>query len=284
MNDASLESLRPNYLNYLEYRSYLKDFILYLQGQNSKYSFRWIAKKAEMSSPQLISMILNGQRSLTESVGTLLAHALNLTTDEESYLKLLIRIEQAKSFEQQSELIQELKIKFKDGDFKALAENELSYIKNWYLPVLREMVRLKDFVPDTAMIANQLGISEVEAFEAWETLLSLEKVKPSSDGKSFFRNEPSLKVSDFVAPMLMAQFHFQMLEKSFQAIKLPRPERHFETLTFSFNETQIDEIKKLIQQVFRKIDIVSEESSNPNVVYQVNAQLFKITKSGEIHE
>ncbi len=73
---------RPIILNYLDYRVYIRDKIAFLQSQNRKYSQRWIAQKAGFKSPQLISMILSGQRSLSENNAQLLAYALGLTAEE----------------------------------------------------------------------------------------------------------------------------------------------------------------------------------------------------------
>lgn len=274
------EIKNPVILDYLDYRAFLKDKIAYLQSINRKYSQRWIAQKAGFKAPQLISMILSGQRSLSDTNAQLLAYALELTADEEEYFLMIVSLAHAENFEKQEDLINKIKVHFKNGIFKSIPLKSFEYLKHWYYPALREMVTVKKFEPDSERIAASLGIEPAEALEALQVLQRLQLVK-NEEGK-FVRSEPSVKAADFTDPIVMAQYHLQMIQKSFNAMSLQREYRHFDTLTFAVPEALIPEIKKSVQRFVREIDVLVESFPSKDDVWQMNIQLFSLTQGRKL--
>lgn len=266
----------PIILNYLDYRVYIRDKISFLQSQNKKYSQRWIAQKAGFKSPQLISMILSGQRSLSENNAQLLAYALGLTAEEEEYFLLIVSMAHADNSEKQEDLVNKIKIHFKNGIFKDIPMQSFEYLKNWFFPAIRELLALKKFSRQPEWIANTLGISEEEAAEAIHVLLKLDLIQ--EHGEDLVRSEPSMKAQDFTNPIIMAQYHLQIIQKAFNAMTLPREMRHFDSLTFAVPGPLIPDIKKAVQRFIREIDILAESYPNKDDVWQMNIQLFSLTQ------
>src|SRR5262245_41255421 len=105
----------PEILNYLDYRQFLKDRLEHLQSVNTKFSQRWVAKRAGFKSPQLLSMIITGQRNLTKDKGTELAQALKLDARETEYFLLIIELAHTETQSAQKILLDRIKTSFHSG-------------------------------------------------------------------------------------------------------------------------------------------------------------------------
>lgn len=275
------EQQAPDIFNYLDYRSFLKDRISYLQNKNKKYSQRWIAQKAGLKSPQLISMILSGQRSLSATNAQLLSVALDLSEREEEYFLLIVDLAHLENSEKQMELVSKIKTHFKNGLFKEIPDEGLEYIRKWYYPAYRELVALKTFRDDPEKVAPSLGISADQVIEARDLLLQLGFLE-FKDGK-LQRTQPSLHAPDYVSPVVMAHYHLQMLEKSFNALSLPREHRYFDNLTIALPKKLLPEMQEMIRRWIRELDLLAESYPQKDEVYQLNLQFFSLTQ-GRLNE
>ncbi|MGE0634163.1 MAG: TIGR02147 family protein [Pseudobdellovibrionaceae bacterium] len=267
----------PSIFSYLDYRSFLKDHILHLQQKNSKYSLSWIANKAGFKSKALLSMIISGQRKLTEDKARLLSFAFGLSEREEEYLLIIVDLAHTENAERQFELLNRIKAEFREGIFSHIQDQGLEILRNWYLPALRESVMLKNFQNDPAWIARALGISQEEA--QMGLILLQEKGFLKNENGKLVRSEPSIRAGDYVEPILMAQYHLQVLQKAFNSMSMPREKRQFESLTIAIPQSLEPEIREKIRKLTREIDMLAEESRNRNDICMLNIQFFSVSPS-----
>ena len=178
---------------YLEYRSFLRDRILELQKKNKKYSQRWLAKKAGLKSPQLISMIVNGHRSLTENMAHMISYALDLTEKQEDYFLLLVDLAHTENKDSQLAILDRINAHFKNGLFQNLSFERLELLRSWYNLALRELVAVQKFKPSPSWIAGALGIEEAQASEALALLIEKGFVKNRIELSIIFKQCDHLK-------------------------------------------------------------------------------------------
>ncbi len=266
---------RPEIFRYLDYRVYLRDTFEQLANANRKYSQRWVAMKAGLKSPQLISMILKGDRKLSVENAQLLALALGFSAKEEEYLLILVELENASHQEKQLEILDRIRFQFQNGLFKDLPDSGVEYIRKWFYPVIRELCVLKDFTVSPGTIARALAIGEDEANEALELLVRCGFLREIIGG--YKRTEPSIKAADYVSPMIMLQYHLQILERAFQAVQLNRDIRHFDSLVVALSSRDIECVKEKIRQFIREIDMLGESSAKRDDVFQLSVQFFSLT-------
>lgn len=270
-----MESVKPVLFKYLDYRSYLKDLFAYLLESNRKYSQRWIAKKAGLKSPQLISMVLKGDRKLSVENAQLLAMALGFTEKEEEYFLILIELEQAQAKEKQLEILDRIRFQFQNGLFKDIPDSGYEYIRKWFYPAIREVYSLKNVRVKPKDLAEVLQISAEEMKEGMDLLVNLGFLKKIETG--YERAEPSLRAEDYVSPMVMVQYHLQLLEKAFQAVQLKRDFRHFDSLIVALSHKDIDAVRTKIHQFVREIDMIAESSGRRDDIFQLSIQFFSLT-------
>lgn len=82
--------------DYINFRSYLKDFINQKKVQNSKYSISFYSSQIGASNAYL-KMVINGKRSLNLDKGNLLAQKLKLNQIETSYFITMVLLSEAKT-------------------------------------------------------------------------------------------------------------------------------------------------------------------------------------------
>ncbi len=274
-------AVKPEIFRYLDYREYLKDTLRFLAETDRKYSQRWLAQKAGWKSPQLFSMILKGQRKLSIEHAQLLSFGLKLTPKEEEYLLILVELETAAQSEKQLEILDRIRFQFQNGFFKELPAGGMDYLKKWIYPATREFCSLKNFDFTPAHIAKALDVSEDEAADAMQTLTTLKLIR--NEKNRYVQSEPSLRATDYISPLVMAQYHMQILEKAFQAIRLKRDFRHFESLVIAISMKDMETFRDKIKQFIREMDMIAESSTKRDDVFQLSLQFFSIT-SGRIKQ
>lgn len=258
----------PQIINYLDYKDYLRDKFSYTSYKDKKHSIRWLAKKAGINSPQLISMVVNGKRKLSKEMASSLSFALELSDEEEEYLFLLIDLQDSKIGDHREEILQRIRSQFHGGLFKNLGRDDIEYLSKWYYPVIRESVGL----PLEKSIDKHLGLSEQEVDDAYAFLIKLGLLK-SENGK-IEKDDQSLWFKDNLSPMAMMKFHFEMISKSLDELKNKKTGQHFETLTVSIPKKKIPELKKKIHKFVCEVDTWLEEETSHDQVVQLNVNFF----------
>lgn len=269
----------PDILAYLDYRLFLRDRLDYLHSVDKKFSGRWVAKRAGFKAPQLLPMIVAGQRNLTREKADDLAIALKLDARESEYFGVLIELAEAASHNVQAALLAKIQAKFKEGLFAAIPDEGIEIFRRWYIPAIREIILLKDAKPTPEWIAERLGIKQAEAAEGLDLLLTLGFLK--RDGDLVTRAEPSVRTSrQKVYPSVLGQYHMQVLEKAFQSVLLGRDRRHFESLAFSIPKRLMPQLKESIQRFFREVDMLveAEPESEREEVCLMQVGLFPLTR------
>lgn len=84
------EGMRPIY-SYRDYRKYLHDFYRYKKRTNPYYSYRLFSMKAGFKAPNLLKLVMDGQRNLTRQSAAKFSRALRLDENEEQYFEKIVQ-------------------------------------------------------------------------------------------------------------------------------------------------------------------------------------------------
>src|SRR5262249_34409505 len=133
---------------YTDFRVYLRDFYAFRKDGQHGYSFRTFSKSAGFSSPNILKLVIDGERNISPEATQKFVKALGLKGQMGEYFATLVRMNQAKSDpdkEYYFSILQKLTPQAKRRDLNA---EGLKYVSHWLYPVIREMVALKDFRDD----------------------------------------------------------------------------------------------------------------------------------------
>lgn len=277
------ESRKLNIFEYDNYRSFLKDLYASLKKEKSAFSFRFFSKQAGFRSPNFLKLVMDGKRNLSADGVGKFAKALKLNKEETNFFRNLVMLNQAGTVEEKKYCAEQLiRHRFYKKVYP-LRQAQYDYYSNWYFIPVRELVGTVGFREDPAWIAHRL-VPPITASEAEKALKELEQlglIKRDETGK-LIQTDGFISTGDEVASTSVAQFHKEMMQKGAESIdRFPNTEREISSVTIGLSEENSRQVKELIQRFRRELLAIAGQDQKATGVYQVNFQLFPLTKKPE---
>jgi uncharacterized protein (TIGR02147 family) len=265
---------------YADFRDYLKDYLADAKKRSPAFSHRFLAQKLGLSTPNLILLVMQGKRNLTPTIRYRLSEVLKHTKKEAQYFEHLVSFSQAKTHDERNmhyASMLELKRNIKTAP---LEKQQYEYYSNWYNPVIRELVIGPDFSGDLKSLAKKVSppITREQARRSIELLLDLGLIKKK--GKSYVQTDPLVSTGPVADSVAVANFHRKtalLAAESFD--RHTRQERTITSCTITLSEEHFQMLKREIADLRKKALELAEEPLPPNRVYQMNMQLFPVSKN-----
>lgn len=283
----------PVLASYTDFRQYLSDYFdfkkLESAGTLRPYTYSMFSVAANIKSPNYLKLIIEGKRNLSNEMILKFAKALRLPKDDTDEFKTLVKYCQAKDpldRNQKLKRLSELRMQrqMRAGTFNTQA---LDTVPNWVTWVLYTLADQKDVDFDLgALMKTMKGRANQDEIKKALTRLfkTGELVKDSDTGK--VRKGRALMVggpnnepipvelvrklqSELIYLGLESLYQDQASEREFGAITLSLTDREFEKVKF--------ELRQLKKRIYKDIS-VKREISKGDRVYQMNIQLFPVTK------
>lgn len=277
-----LNPVLPNLFDSLDYRQFLKEHTAALK-RAKRFNLRAFAKKAEIQAPGYLKMVVDGRRNLTAETAKKFCRALELQGKERDYFLTLVTYNQSDEPDLKKAAFDRLISLRPRSEHFLVGKKHGRYFSRHHYVCIREMVALKDFKEDYKAIARRCfpRISPTQAKEAVETLLQLGFIKRDGGGK-LVQAEDFIRTRDRDAEEAETyQFHETVLDKARYALGvLPQKDRHYHALTLPLSKKLFEEISSDFIALRDKIvDKMNAELDDAEEVYQVNFQLFPVTRN-----
>jgi uncharacterized protein (TIGR02147 family) len=252
-----------------------KNFRLFLQSElvrrcknNPNYSLRSFARSLNISHGAL-SRILRGERNPSKKLLISLAQALNLSS--------------AQIEEFGKELNRNSKKTLKSG-FTDLSMDSFTMMSEWYHDAILELMRIEGFKVDPKWIAKRLGITMNEVNIAVERLARLELIEITEDGSWISHAEHTeIGIESPYTTTALKRYQKQILQMGADAVdQVSREKRHNISSTVAIASSDLDEVKKLINDFRRKLSkYVQRKGVQANQVYQLGICFYPLTDRKE---
>lgn len=272
--------------DHIDYRQYLREYYQFQKEHTRHFSHRYFANKAGIKSSSFLTRVMEGKRNLTRPmIGKFIA-ALKLPAKEALYFKNLVLFNQARTAADKTEhylVLRSLKGIVKESVVQA---SQYDYFSHWYLPVLRELVCMRDFEGDFAALAKAVipPISSRQAKEAVQTLLKLELVKENGQGR-YVQSQASLAADPSIRNMAVRGYTEAMLKHSVTALNSQDPSvRNISTMTLGITREQYEVLVQELAAFKERVKQIVTESSRPSQVYELNFALFPVSQSDASEE
>jgi uncharacterized protein (TIGR02147 family) len=86
----------PSIFNYNDYRRFLEDYYNHSKQLNRYFSYRFFARKANITSHNLLHYIINGKKNLTKDFLPKFAMAIGLNEREHRFFDILVSYNHSK--------------------------------------------------------------------------------------------------------------------------------------------------------------------------------------------
>ncbi|MCB1214768.1 MAG: TIGR02147 family protein [Deltaproteobacteria bacterium] len=271
----------PQIYQYLDYRHYLKDYYEARKAtRGSQFSYRSFARDGGFASPNFLKLVMEGQRNLgKEGIGAFI-QALKLNKSEGSFFEALVYFNQAKDDQERSKRYEVLSRFKKFREVREIEASQFEYYNNWYHPVVRELTLLPEFKEDPDWIARRLypPITKEQAAYSLKLLERLGFVARNAQGK-LEATERVISTAKEVQNLAVGHFHRHMLEKARDSLSSTPPEwRDISSVTIALSKKGFLEAKRRIQDFRRELNVLLSEEKNPEVIYQLNFQIFNLSR------
>jgi uncharacterized protein (TIGR02147 family) len=269
----------PDIFDYLDYRKFMRDFYDIAQQHSRAFSYRALARRAEISSPSFLRHVMRGERNLAGTTRQV-AGAFGLEGAAASYFEALVAFDQAGTNEERNQLFERIAASRRFRSARRLGDAMFTYLSRWYYPVIRELTASPAFQEDPAWIAGQLlpTITPEQAAEALQTLTSLELLVRDEAGR-LVRADSSITTEHEVRALAVGNYHRQMLTRAGESIELvPREWRDLASMTVCVSPDTIREIKARVHAFRELLFDLCERDEQPSVVIQINSQVFPLSR------
>lgn len=279
-----MAKVEPSIYDFLDYRQFLRSFYEAEKARLPAFSYRYFARKAGFSSPNFLQLVIEGQRNLGRDSVERFVKALKLAPEEAGFFRDLVAFNQAKNISEKNVYFEKVVQSRRFQAWRKLDGALLEYLRHWYYPAIRELAGRTDFVDDPAWIADRLWakVAREEIARALSVLESLQLLVRGPDGR-LSRGEPTVSTGPEArgaAKVVAAAFLRQMLERASESIDAVPPERRdIGSITVAVRQETIPELQERIRRFRRELLDRCDQDRDPTEVFQVNIQLFPLTRA-----
>lgn len=268
---------------YLDYRAYLRDYYAAKKAASRGFSFRSFSKRAGVSAPNYLKLVIEGKRSLSPKMAERFAHACGLDTEASRFFVHLVTFNQAKTTSERARAYDKLTAFQSYRQAHKLEIAHAAYYTDWFMPAIRELAASRQFRDDPEWIADQLvpRITPLQAQRALETLIELGLLVRSSSGR-LEQADMLVSTGPEARGLHIVAFHRAMTQRAMESIDLvPAPERDISSLTLCVGRGGLKVLKERLQRVRRELLELSALETEPEQVVQLNFQLFPLSRANK---
>jgi uncharacterized protein (TIGR02147 family) len=269
------QELIPKVIGHKNYRDYLQELYLAALKQHQRYSYRKMSQELGLGTSNYLHLVIKGRRNLSDGAVLNIQEHLPWFSHEKKYFFHLVKENQALTPEDKKKHEHELQKLLKRR--KTSVPSHL-YFSHWYLPIIREIIALKGFVPHLGWITRKLKIplTEKQVLDALKILEKLHMIEKTPKG--WKQADEHLTTDREVASDVIFKYHEEMLELSKKALTAPPQDRDYSLLTMSLSKEQFLRLKEKIQEFRADIQHELQDTKDtPTQISQLNIQFFKLT-------
>lgn len=269
-------------------RRFLDAIYSELKTCHERYSYFTFSKDLGFKSNNIVHLMMQGKRRITEKSAIKLAEGIGLRGSKfEYFVACCLASDDKKTESRKAALEKSLKIKakhFQKTDDQHTLQ-KMEFVDQWFTPVIREMVNFEDFKPNGEWIADQIRprITPGQATQGFETLKRLGLIIFEEETKRWTQTEPQIKTSDQVQNLQAISYYEKTIPLGVDSLlSVDENNRLVNGYVLHVDEKKFQEIKELINRLDEKIfEIESSQQdvhdSNSERVVLLNMQLFPVT-------
>jgi uncharacterized protein (TIGR02147 family) len=283
-----MRQARPDVFTYHDDRLFLVDFCAFLKETQAGFNVAKLAKDSQLSKGYL-SMVLSGERKLTQAALEKLMPHLNLSNSEQSYLMFLRELSHAKTQIEKARVIEEMQ---KLRSYQKTNPKETAtyrYLTRWFYVAIRELAALPDFELDAKWIQERLiesvPLGDIE--KAIEFLIENGFLTVGPDGKAF-PPDKRIECLDQVFRAAMVKYHEQVFGLAIKHVpKLEADRKVLNAHMAAISQESFTQIKQLMGETLAKIIDIAGKDKNPEMIFEFSLLGFALSnppKKGDAHE
>lgn len=265
--------------DYLDYQVFLRDYIDFRKKDNLWFSYRYFASKINIDHSNLIKVLL-GKRHISNQIALSITNFLKLNAKEKDYFTTLVEFNKSRNVAKSKQLLEKL-FTIKNISPKKLEPNQYDYYREWYHTAIYSLLDYYDFSGNYKNLAAELNppITVKEAKESIALLEKLQLIRREADGR-YVQTQKMITSGQNWHSVAIQKFQEETIKLALRSLTHDsRNVRDISTLTMTLTKPDIEAIKDITEQYRKTIIKLINESESGDTVYQLNIQLFPMTRS-----
>lgn len=275
---------RPNVFLFLDARAFLAATFEYEKRINRAFSHRYIARMMGSTSSGFFKDILNGRVRISPARIAEFAHLFRLTEIESEHFEALTHYTQASNERDKERWLKKMTTGSRSGKNTLVEAYQLEYFQKWQYAAVRELLAIHDFRGDFTKLAALLepAITPHEAEQAVRLLENLKLVRKAAHGR--LERVDKIVRSGSTAPAWVKPAIRGNIELALRALDaLPPAVRPFSYLTLSVSKNSLEHILQKLTSLRQELLDIAAQDAHADRLYQLNLQLFPISKTVKDH-
>jgi uncharacterized protein (TIGR02147 family) len=267
-------------LEYTDYRTFLKDFIQQRHEMGLPASNRWFAQKLGINSNAWLTYVLQGKRNLNQQTTRQLITLLKFNANEGRYFDALVQFNQAKTIDERNLYYREMETARKSGTVKVVNSDQYEFYSVWYHSAVRSILDMQPDVKDFETLGSLIS-PPITASEAKKSIMLLERlglIFISPDAK-FYVQDKAITTGPYEKTLAIANFQRETMKLAQESLdRHAKTERDISTMTLGISQDALEKIQTLLLETRRKIAEIATADPGSDRVFQLNVQLFPLSK------
>jgi uncharacterized protein (TIGR02147 family) len=280
--EAGHSVMHPNIYTYLDYRHYLCDHFRALTEAGRSFSYRSFAKMAGSSSPNYLQLIRDRKLNIQPSAVHALSQSLKLTVRERRFFEHLVAFDHAKTHDEKDRYFRSILAAREFRQIRTLGKSQYELFSHWYMPVIRELVTGPSS-GDPALIGGMIvpPVSPAKVKKAIGVLESLGIIRRNGDG-TWTQTNRAVSTPSEVLSLAVTTYHKSVIALAREAVdRFGSEERDIRSVTVGVSNGGYAEVKRRMEAFWKELLAFAETQEKAERVYQVNLQLFPMSRAGE---
>ncbi len=275
---------KPNVFSFEDPVDYLIFEFRERQSRNARFSLRAWARQIGYENPSYLADVLKKERKLKLDLANKLAVNLSLKGKSKRYFEYSVLLQNSKSDVEKSaykKLLLDLRPK-QTEPVTPLSLEVFTLVSEWYHWAILQGISLTDVDGDEDKLFLRLGhLVEKRNFRAAiDRLHQLGLLELGKDGR-WKKTFQSKILEPQIPAVAVMNCHLQFMERAKEALQEQvREERDFQSTTLAISMSKLEAAKKVLQDCHKKL-VALAEGGAAEEVYQLNTQLFRLTKRKE---
>ncbi|MCQ2062261.1 MAG: TIGR02147 family protein [Fibrobacter sp.] len=262
--------------DYTDYRDIIRDFYLEKKQNNCKYSYSVLGMAIGLDASHVFC-IVEKKRNLPVRCVPAVKKVLGLTGRASQYFDLLLAASRTKSEKTRTEILEKA-ILLRDIKRHYLEAKEQKYLSDWWTPVIRALIEVNQGRVNAKEIADTLEppIGEDKVQESIDLLKDLGFIQPLGNDRVRL-SDAHITITGEERAQAIRQFQANVMQIGARSLNTIDPaDRDISTLTMAVDQKGFEDIKSMIQEFRKEVQIRADKCGKPTRVLQMNLALFPV--------
>jgi uncharacterized protein (TIGR02147 family) len=282
----------PNIGAYTDFRHYLRDFYDYKihlhKNSFSHYNYKTFSAAADIRSPNYLKLIIDGERNLSPATAKKFAKAMGLDKEGTDEFLLLVQYGQSMDPLERNRHLKSLndfrtKRRIKSGEIKSEKVDSAPRWVTWVLHALADQ-KNADFSIDSLRDLLQGKVSADDIRRSMQQLFDTQALQLDTQTGKVKKGLTPPNQEEISAEHIR-KIQSELMYLGMEALlNAKAQEREIGTLTVCLTEPEFEKLKFELRHLRKRIlkdTLIAREQAPGDRVYQLNIQLFPITKKAK---